>query len=210
LSTKKKKKKEAATADAAGTIKRAKIPGSQMASELPLTLAPRKPGNRATVLVSSSHPVDLAGEVGAVGCITVAGNTLVLDIAGHRYSGRPIPVASHCVLHVTEKEARIESVANVCLELKHLADVVMELGGSLGSSGAGVDAKSLFEAAPAADMSGRRSVDMGASLSLGDGAAATSGTKGKGKAAKAEAAAASFGLGMIGRARTKGGRKKRK
>lgn len=210
----------------AGSAKKKRVPGSKPAAELPLTLSSRKPTGKATVLVSSEHPIDLEGEVGAVGCVTMAGETLVLDIAGHRYRARPVPVQSHCVLHVTDKEAKIESIANVCLQLDHLADVVQELGGSLGEAGAGIDAKALFasveaeaganaggggDAGKSGGRKGRASSTTASSSSSSSSSAAASGSSEAGPAVLgSQAVAAAQELEMIGRARSKGRSKKRK
>jgi hypothetical protein len=64
-------------------------------------------------LPSSSRSPFIAGDIGAIGRLTVLPNEgVVLDLKGDQYGGTIIPCASFMVVGFQPKEARVEAVVS--------------------------------------------------------------------------------------------------
>ena len=115
-----------------------KVRGSvaKLHSSLPLVLPRRSlQGGNSTVLVQlEDSKLELEGDVGAIGRLTVLPNEgLILDLKGVQFAGTIVPSCSVMVVGFSGVEARVESVVSDFVQVEHLSNVLESLGGAMTS-----------------------------------------------------------------------------
>lgn len=94
----------------------------QISSMLPLVFSEKL--QRSKVLVEcEGDSIDMSGDVGAVGRISISNHEMLLDLKGTIYKTTIVPSRTFCVVSFGQTEAKIEAVMNDFIQLKPHSNV---------------------------------------------------------------------------------------
>jgi hypothetical protein len=135
--------------------KRGHLPDS-LPVVIPSALCSRDPAKNTMMFVHlTGGQVDLEGDVGAIGRLTVTSEGVLVDLQGHMYAGAIVPTCTQLVLALGPTEAKVEAIASDAVLLTHVDSSFDRMGASLVSGSDALEQMLTFEDVHAASSSGR-------------------------------------------------------